>query len=77
MFKLHYWVQSGGDGSVIVKFEESHDKAELLDSEQEEGWGESSASSVVLDIQDGKIVRRVNVWDGKKHNIIWVPLEES
>lgn len=76
MFKLHYWVSSGGDGSVSVRFEESHEKAEEKDDAQEEGWGESSASSVTLDVQNGKIVRKVQEWDGKKHNTVWVPLEE-
>lgn len=76
MFKLHYWVKSGGDGSAIVKFAASHDEAEEKDEAQEEGWGESSASSVTLEVQNGKIVRKELVWDGIRHNTTWVPLEE-
>lgn len=79
MFKLHYWVQNGGDGSANVQFAESEESAEEADNEQNEsgdGWGESSASSVTLDIQNGKIVRKDLVWDGQKHNTVWVPLEE-
>ena len=76
MFKLHYWVKSGGDGSAIVRFAESHEKAEEADDAQEEGWGESSASSVTLAIQDGRIVRQERKWNGVTHDTVWVPLEE-
>lgn len=76
MFRLHYWVSNGGDGSANVRFEKSHDEAEEKDAQQPEGWGESSASDVTLDIQDGRIVRKEEVWDGKKYNTVWVPLEK-
>jgi hypothetical protein len=77
MFKLHYWVESGGDGSAIVRFAESHEEAERADSEQEERWGESSACSITLEVHDGKIVRKENVWNGKTFDTVWRPLEET
>lgn len=79
MFKLHYHVNNGGDGSANVRFHESKEAAEKADEGQSEGWGESSAGSVVLAIQDGKIVRKELQWDSKakKYNTVWMPLEET
>lgn len=79
MFKLHYNCENCGDGSAAVRFHETEEQAERADENQSEGWGESSASSVVLDIKDGKIVRREQVWNpkAKKHSTIWKPLEEA
>lgn len=78
MFKLHYHVNNGGDGSANVRFHETQQQAEAADANQSEGWGESSAGSVELAIQDGKIVRKCFEWDAKakKHNTVWKPLEE-
>lgn len=77
MFKLHYHVQNCGDGSVNVCLHNSKKDAEAADEGQYDRWGESSAGTVQLAIQDGKIVRKtVEVNDGKVETI-WVPLEET
>lgn len=80
MFKLHYWVKNGGDGSVGVEFAESEKaahKAEKDDNDEYgECWGEPSVGDVTLDIQNGCIVRQEQVWDGKQHSIVWKPLEK-
>lgn len=78
MFRLHYYVQNNGDGSASVKFQATEQDAEAGDEGQSEGWGESSASSLRLDIQDGVIVRWEMVYDSetKKYNGVWVPLEK-
>lgn len=55
MFELHYHCKNNGDGSVSVEFHESKQAAEKADEEMDEGWGESSASSVKLKVEDGKL----------------------
>jgi hypothetical protein len=75
-FILHYNVSNNGDGSASVHFHDNSEQAEAADEAQEEGWGESSASSLELQIQDGKIVRKCTEWDGKKHKTVYKPLEE-
>ena len=57
-FELGYYCINGGDGSAGVDFRSSRQDAvdaEEADSEEEyyEGWGEPSASSVRLKIENG------------------------
>lgn len=55
IFELHYHCSNGGDGSVSVNFHKTEQDAESADAAQDEGWGESSASSVKLKLEDGKL----------------------
>ena len=58
-FKLPYWCNNGGDGSVGVNFAASiHDAEDAEEKDNEEygeGWGEPSASSIALKVEDGKL----------------------
>ena len=78
-FLLHYHVSNNGDGSASSRFHRTAEDAEAADEAQNDsgdGWGESSAGVVELEIQDGKIVRKTHEWDGKKHKVVFIPLEE-
>jgi hypothetical protein len=81
-FKLHYHVSNNGDGSASVHLHESAEEAEKADENEEEGWGESSASYVDLkvEIHNGKpeVFYRTLEWDAKKkkHHEIWHKLEK-
>lgn len=78
MFRLHYHIENCGDGSSAARFHASRAQAEKADEEQPEPWAEQTADHVLLDIQEGRIVRKVEHWDAKKkrHVTTWVPLEE-
>lgn len=77
MFNLHYRCVNNGDGSASVEFHNTKLEAETEEEAEEESWGDSSVDSLILDIQDGKIVRKSLEWNGKKHVTKWVPLEET
>ena len=73
-FKLHYRVQSGGDGSAHPRFHSSEAEAELAeeqhDEETGEPWGESSVGSLELKIDDdGRLYRMSRDSDYKP---VWV-----
>lgn len=54
-FKLWYRVRNGGDGSASVEFYPARAPAEFAETEEEEGWGESSVGWVKLTVgDDGK-----------------------
>ncbi len=77
-FKLHYYVENGGDGSANTQFCASEDEAtsseETAIEEGMDGWGEPSVGSLTLAIKDDVICFLRTSWDGKKHNETWVPL---
>lgn len=75
VFKLNYYVTNNGDGSASVRFCESAKIAEKLDEEQDEGWGESSASDFELKIENGEIYCRA--YDHAKHKYDWHKLEKE
>ena len=72
--KLFYNVINTGDGSVYVNFHADESSAKEEDESQEEGYAESSVSSLTLKVIDGNICFKSEVWDGKKHNVIWTKL---
>lgn len=75
MFKLHYYVSNGGDGSATVHFMPTLDEAKQEDEEQPEGWGESSAGTVNLKVEDGKLYFEKAIWDpGYKR--VWVEVQQ-
>jgi hypothetical protein len=77
-FKLHYHVKNNGDGSASVEFHKTEKEADKSCQDQEEGWGESSASHVLLGVrEDGLIVRKTHDWNSKtkQWETEWVPLE--
>ena len=78
MFRLHYHCQNGGDGSANVQFHENKERAKKADESQSEGWGESSASSVELKVEDGKIFFKSLEWNDekKKYDWVWKPVEQ-
>lgn len=53
--KLYYNVINAGDGSVYVNFHQDEQSAKTEDESQEEGYAESSVSSITLKIIDGNI----------------------
>jgi len=73
-FKLYYNVINAGDGSVYTNFHADENSAKEEDESQEEGFAESSVSSITLKIIDRDICFKSEKWDGKKHNIIWTKL---
>jgi hypothetical protein len=70
-FDLPYYVQNGGDGSVIVRFQPTLDLAEYNDSEMSEGWGESSANTVKLKVEDNKLYFREFAMVNGKYDYVW------
>lgn len=77
-FKLHYYIRNCGDGSASVHLCKSAEEARKLDeeSQESEGWGESSNSSETIIERDGKLYfesyRRIN----GKYQPAEIPLEE-
>lgn len=59
MPRLHYYVRNGGDGSASPRFfasaKEAEEREERDLKEFGEAWGEPSAGSVELKVEDGKI----------------------
>ncbi len=76
MFKLHYYVSNGGDGSASVRLCKTEEEAEKEDEGQSEGWGESSASSINLKLEGGKLFYSDYEYVGGKYTKLWIPLEE-
>lgn len=76
MFKLHYHVSNGGDGSANVWFHRSNEEAEKADEDMEEGWGECSARDCVLKIEDGKLFYREYAETPEGYKYLWFPCEE-
>jgi len=76
-FRLNYAVMNGGDGSANVEFFPTQAEAEKADEEQAEGWGESSACFVELEMVNGTLCYRTLNWDEDKKKYEWVlvPLE--
>lgn len=77
MFDLHYHVSNNGDGSVCVNFHRTRKEAEEADANQADPWGESSAETLRLKVEDGKIHYRIMRWDGKQYHEEWVPVQEE
>lgn len=77
MFKLNFYVQSGGDGSANVKFTSTAEEAEQADENQSEPWGDPSADSLTLKVENNEIFYRKLEWTGKKHKEVWIPLEKA
>lgn len=78
-FKLPYWVSNGGDGSASVRFETSEKEAEQKDDEQNEegeGWGESSASTVEIKVEDDKLYIKSFEKVGGKYEYIWKQVKQ-
>ncbi len=76
-FKLPFYCSNGGDGSVSVRFCQSLEEAETKDSEMEEGWGESSARSVKIKVEDNKLFyEKFESVDGK-YQYVWKEVEEA
>lgn len=65
-FELPYWVANCGDGSVSVNFEQFLEDAERKDEEMDEGWGESSASTVSLKVENNQLFLKSMKWSGKQ-----------
>lgn len=79
-FELPYWVKNSGDGSVSVKICASLTEAEKADEEQDEGWGESSASTISLKIENGKLYFETYDWDAPRDKrVVWkeVPVKKK
>lgn len=81
-FTLPYWVENGGDGSANVHFTSTLENAEkkcAAQSENGDGWAESSASTISLKVKDGKLFFLVNRYDEKKKKLIdiWVEVKEN
>ncbi len=74
MLKLHYHVSNGGDGSANVEFHATAEEAKRADESQLEGWGESSAGSIDLEVRDGKIYFSKCDWSVKPFRKIWIEL---
>jgi hypothetical protein len=77
IFKLNYWVQNGGDGSAIVRFEPIKEVAETKDESQSEGWGESSADSISIMMDGGKLFYQSYQMIDGKFTSIWVEINEE
>lgn len=77
-FKLPYWVMNGGDGSANVRFCSTLANAEEKCEKQSEGWGESSAGTIDLKVEDGKLFFLIERYDEKKKKLvdIWVEVKE-
>ena len=74
-FQLYYWCSNNGDGSVSVHPNSDEALAEKLDEAQDEGWGESSAGQIDLQIKNGQLCYRETEWNGKKIIDKWLPIK--
>ena len=54
-FKLPYFISNNGDGSASLQPCVTLREAEREDSEQPEGWGESSANELKIKVEDNKL----------------------
>lgn len=72
-FKLPYYVENCGDGSVSVEFCQSEEEADAKDAAMDEGWGESSASFVKLKVVDNKLYYETYEYNEKarKGGYVW------
>ena len=75
MFKLSYHVSNNGDGSVSVHFHPSAKAANEADAAMDEGWGESSADSVNLKVEGGKLYFEDFQQLERKYQKVWVEVE--
>jgi hypothetical protein len=73
-FELHYHLTNNGDGSASARFHQTEEEAEKADEAMDEGWGESSASSVRLKYEDGKIYFREYQRIDGKYQYVWVEI---
>lgn len=76
-FLLPYHVSNGGDGSANVEFHATLDEAVAQDEAELEGWGEPSADTIALKVEDGKLF--FQDWkdiDGK-FQPVWVEVTEK
>lgn len=76
-FALHYHCSNGGDGSVSVHFHPNLEAAEKADEEMDEGWGESSAGTVNLKVENNQLFYREYERVDGKYQYIWKPVEQS
>lgn len=82
-FKLPYWCKDCGDGSVSVRFSASiHDAEDEEEKNLEENgisWGETSAGTIVLKVEDGKLFFKDFVYDEslKKFNDVWIEVNNQ
>jgi hypothetical protein len=58
VFELPYWISNNGDGSASIQLCETSEEAAKADEDQQQngdGWGEPSADSIKLKLDNGKI----------------------
>lgn len=77
-FRLYYHISNNGDGSASACFHKTEQEAKKADEEMEEGWGESSASHVDLELVDGKLYFYNYEYNGKKgkYEYVKIPVRE-
>lgn len=70
-FELPYYISNGGDGSVSLNPCQSLAEAEKADSEMDEGWGESSAGTIKLKVENKTLFYRdFEEFEGK-YQYVW------
>ena len=74
-FELHYHCSNGGDGSVGVHFHQSEQEAQKADEEMEDGWGESSAHSVKLKLENDRLYFREYEEVDNKYQWVWKEIQ--
>jgi len=76
-FKLPYYIRHGGDGSVILEPCSTIAGAEAADEAMDEGWGESSAGTIELKVEDGKLYYQDYADINGTYTKVWVEVKES
>ncbi len=76
-FKLHLWVSNGGDGSANIHAATSFAEAKMKCDEQDEGWGENSAISMKILIQDNRLYYQDYQSVDGKYKWVWVEVSQQ
>lgn len=75
--KLHYHIVNGGDGSAMLSLHPTKAAATEADDEQQEdgeGWGESSAGVIEIQVEGEKLFYRD--YDENTSKWVWVEAKQ-
>ena len=75
--RIWFYVANGGDGSALLQVCESKELAELMDENQDEGWGESSADYIDVDGKTMVITPVVTVADEIDYALGWLHADKD